>query len=62
MMSALNRLKQFVADENGPTAVEYAVVVSLIILGCIVAIGLFGTAVASWFTGAAPTVSSLATS
>ncbi len=39
----------FLRDESGPTAVEYAVMLALIIGICIGAIGLFGTtASGSW--------------
>jgi len=39
----------FLQDESGPTAVEYAVMLALIIGVCIGAIGLFGTtASGSW--------------
>lgn len=42
-------LLRFVRDESGPTAVEYAVMLALVIGTCIVAIGLFGsTASGSW--------------
>ena len=34
---------QFARDENGPTAVEYAVMLALIIVVCIVAITALGT-------------------
>jgi pilus assembly protein Flp/PilA len=39
----------FLCDESGPTAVEYAVMLALIIGVCLGAIGLFGTtASGSW--------------
>ena len=42
-------LWEFLRDESGPTAVEYAVMLALIIGVCIGAIGLFGTtASGSW--------------
>ena len=34
---------RFLQDESGPSAVEYAVMLALIIGTCIAAIGLFGT-------------------
>ncbi len=36
-------LVNFVKDESGPTAVEYAVMLALIIVVCITAIGVLGT-------------------
>ena len=62
MKNLLKTLKRFVTSEDGPTAVEYAVVVALIIVSCIVALGAFGTSVAGWFTAAAPTIDALPTS
>lgn len=35
-------LKRFLADEDGPTAVEYAVMLAFIITVCVVAIGAIG--------------------
>lgn len=45
----MNRIMRFLRDESGPSAVEYAVMLALIIGVCIVAIGFFGsTANGSW--------------
>jgi pilus assembly protein Flp/PilA len=33
---------QFILDESGPTAVEYAIMLALIIIVCIASIGLVG--------------------
>jgi pilus assembly protein Flp/PilA len=43
MKSVLNKLMAFVKDESGPTAVEYAVMLALIIVVCITAITALGT-------------------
>lgn len=43
----MNWLKRFHQDEDGPTAVEYAVMLALIIVVCIVAIGSLGTTASS---------------
>lgn len=40
----------FVKDENGPTAVEYAVMLALIIVICIVAVRALGQQAASTFS------------
>ena len=61
MTSAFNVIKQFLASEDGPTALEYAVMVSLIIIGCMLAISGFGFALRDWFSGATPTLSALRT-
>jgi pilus assembly protein Flp/PilA len=40
---------RFLRDESGPTAVEYAVMLALIIGSCLTAVGFFGsTASGSW--------------
>ncbi|MBD3675161.1 MAG: Flp family type IVb pilin [Planctomycetaceae bacterium] len=38
----MNTIKQFLKDEDGPTAVEYAVMLALIIVVCVVSIGAVG--------------------
>ena len=41
---------RFLKDESGPTAVEYAVMLALIVGTCLVSIGFFGTSAGgSWF-------------
>lgn len=54
-------INQFIADDDGATATEYAVVVSLIIISVMAAVLVFGNAVTAWFNGAAPTVGALPT-
>jgi pilus assembly protein Flp/PilA len=45
----MSRFLRFLRDESGPTAVEYAVMLALIIGVCIGAVGFFGsTASGSW--------------
>jgi pilus assembly protein Flp/PilA len=46
----LARFKQFLRDEDGPTAVEYAVMLALIIVVCITAITTLGTNANSTFS------------
>lgn len=43
----MNWLTRFLWEEDGPTAVEYAVMLALIIVVCIVAIGNVGTSASS---------------
>jgi len=45
----MNLLKRFLVEEDGPTAVEYAVMLSLIIVVCIVAVRAIGTSSSSTF-------------
>jgi pilus assembly protein Flp/PilA len=42
---------QFLKSEDGPTAVEYAVMLALIIVVCIAAITILGTNANNTFTG-----------
>ncbi len=49
-MAILSRaLRRFLADESGPTAVEYAVMLALIIVVCIASITTLGTNANSTF-------------
>ncbi len=43
LTSLLRSTRRFLADEDGPTAVEYAVMLALIIVVCISAITALGT-------------------
>jgi pilus assembly protein Flp/PilA len=47
--SEMNLLKRFMVEEDGPTAVEYAVMLALIIVVCIVAVRAIGTSASSTF-------------
>ncbi len=42
-------LKRFLKEEDGPTSVEYAVMLAAILMACIVAIGAIGTQTNSLF-------------
>ena len=42
--------REFLADESGPTAVEYAVMLALIIVVCITAITALGTNASNTFS------------
>ena len=43
MMNITRKLRRFLTSEDGPTAVEYAVMLALIIVVCLVAIQALGT-------------------
>ncbi|MFO0012307.1 MAG: Flp family type IVb pilin [Planctomycetota bacterium] len=45
-----SKLKRFLKSEDGPTAVEYAVMLSLIIVVCLTAVRSIGTRASSTFT------------
>lgn len=42
MKSLALKVRRFLASEDGPTAVEYAVMLALIIIVCLSAIGMLG--------------------
>jgi len=45
----MNLIKTFLTEEDGPTAVEYAVMLSLIVVVCITAVRAIGTSASSTF-------------
>ena len=49
MKRFLTNVKHFVTSEDGPTAVEYAVMLALIIVVCLTAISAIGTNASSTF-------------
>ena len=53
----MNAIKKFINDESGPTAVEYAVMVALIIVVAIGAVTLLGQKTSSTFNTAATAIS-----
>ena len=53
MNAIARRVREFLFSESGPTAVEYAVMLALIIVVAIVAIQLLGTTVRDMFNALA---------
>jgi len=53
MSTLLAGVRQFLQDESGPTAVEYAVMLALIIVVCITAISTLGSNATSTFSNVA---------
>jgi len=49
MTNLLHSVKSFLVSEDGPTAVEYAVMLALIVIVCLTAIRSVGTAAALRF-------------
>jgi pilus assembly protein Flp/PilA len=58
MSIILTRIRDLLAREDGPTAVEYAVMLALILLAGFVAYTSFGTTVSSTFSTIGSTVTS----
>jgi pilus assembly protein Flp/PilA len=58
MKSLALKLQQFLVSEDGPTAVEYAVMLALIIIVCLTAISSIGTNASTTFDNVAQSISS----
>ncbi len=57
-MKWLDAVRKFVAAEDGPTAVEYAVMLALIVIVCLAAISSLGTATRDTFQNVTNAISS----
>ncbi len=53
MKSLAQKMHRFLVSEDGPTAVEYAVMLALIVIVCLTAITAIGTNASSTFQGVA---------
>lgn len=49
-------VKEFLKEEDGPTAVEYAVMLALIVVVCLGAVGTIGTNASTKFTDVATAI------
>ena len=56
MKSLALKVQRFLVSEDGPTAVEYAVMLALIIIVCMTAIGSLGGAASDKFSNIAASV------
>lgn len=54
----MNKLLRFVRSDDGPTAVEYAVMLALIVVVCLASINLLGQRTASSFSATANAITS----
>jgi pilus assembly protein Flp/PilA len=50
MKSAMSRVRRFLVSEDGPTAVEYAVMLALIVVVCVGIIKSLGTTISGTFS------------
>jgi pilus assembly protein Flp/PilA len=50
MRNFLSSARQFLSSEDGPTAVEYAVMLALILVACITIVTTLGTSVSGTFS------------
>ena len=57
MLRSATSIRRFLVSEEGPTAVEYAIMLALIILACFIAIQALGTATNSTFSNVSANMS-----
>ncbi|QEH34307.1 Flp/Fap pilin component [Aquisphaera giovannonii] len=50
MSALMKRVERFLVSEDGPTAVEYAVMLALILVACIGIVKSLGTSISGTFT------------
>ena len=58
MFGTLARIRRFLASEDGPTAVEYAVMLALIVVACITIIQNLGSSISGTFSTVSSAVGS----
>lgn len=58
MSAYVDRMRRFLASEDGPTAVEYAVMLALIVVVCIGILKSLGTTISGTFSSVQSAVSS----
>jgi pilus assembly protein Flp/PilA len=58
MFGSLAKVRRFLASEDGPTAVEYAVMLALIIVVCVGILQSLGTSISGTFSAVQSTVGS----
>jgi pilus assembly protein Flp/PilA len=58
MNHLMDKIRRFLQSEDGPTAVEYAVMLALIIIVCVAAISVVGTKASQSFNYAAESLPS----
>jgi pilus assembly protein Flp/PilA len=58
MKSLAQKMQRFLVSEDGPTAVEYAVMLALIVIVCLTAITSVGTNANTTFTNVANSIGS----
>jgi len=57
MQGMISRVQRFLINEDGPTAVEYAVMLALIIVACVSVITALGTSMSGKFSSVSATLS-----
>ena len=62
MNAMISRVRQFLTSEDGPTAVEYAVMLALIVVAIVGVVGQLGTSISSTFASVSTTLAGGGTS
>jgi pilus assembly protein Flp/PilA len=62
MRSLMTRVQRFLISEDGPTAVEYAVMLALILVACITVVTSLGTSISGTFNSVNTTLSNATSS
>jgi pilus assembly protein Flp/PilA len=58
MRNLMTRVQRFLASEDGPTAVEYAVMLALILVACITIVTTLGHSISNTFSSVNSTLGS----
>ncbi len=58
MRSLISKAQRFIKSEDGPTAVEYAVMLALIVIVCLAAVRAIGTNSKATFTNVSNSIAS----
>jgi pilus assembly protein Flp/PilA len=58
MSGTFSKIRRFLVSEDGPTAVEYAVMLALIVVVCVAVIQSLGTSVSGTFSSVQSTLGS----
>jgi len=58
MPMILSKIRSFLTSEDGPTAVEYAVLVGLIVIGIVAAVSALATSMSGTFSSVSSTLGS----
>ncbi len=61
MLSIAKKIQRFLVDEDGPAAVEYAIMITLVLLGCIYAVTTLGQNADTTFSTTATMVGNMPT-
>ena len=61
MKKLITKVQKFIQAEDGPTAVEYAIMLALIVIVCIAAVQAIGSAANTTFTNVATKLEGLPT-